>query len=110
IGLLRSEVGVGSTFFFTLPLSAPEPPQPVETDEDQANIVMAIDDDPKVISLYKRYLQPHGYQIVAVNDPEKAVKMAKQIRPFAITLDVMMPQKDGWTVLHDLKNDPVTRE
>ena len=63
-----------------------------------------------MISLYERYLKPHGYQVVALTDPTQAVERAKEVKPFAITLDIMMPEKDGWQVLQDLKNDPATRE
>lgn len=110
IGLLRSEPGKGSTFFFTLPISTPEVEERAKTSNSASNTVLAIDDDLKVIDLYERYLKPHGYQIVALNDPHKAVERAKEIQPFAITLDIMMPQKDGWQVMRDLKNDAETRE
>jgi len=110
IGLLRSEVGKGSTFFFTLPVSVPnaeEEPLPI----DNANsIVLAIDDDIKVINLYERYLKPHGYTVVALTDPKQALARVKEISPLAITLDIMMPEKDGWQVLRELKNDPQTRD
>ena len=109
IGLLNSEIGKGSTFFFTLPLPIPEPePEP----EPMAHglVIMAVDDDPQVISLYERYLKPQGYFVVPVTDPMQALFRAKEIKPFAITLDIMMPGKDGWDVLKDLKNDSETRD
>ena len=110
IGLLRSELNKGSTFFFTLPVSAPEEvEEEPQTRVSLSNIVLAIDDDPKVINLYERYLKPHGYQVVALTEPKKAVERAKEVQPFAITLDIMMPEKDGWQVMRDLKNDPETR-
>lgn len=125
IGLLWSEVGVGSTFFFALKLEGEKeqatpivevtPQQIVEkhtgmlTPPPDAPIVLCVDDDRKILALYERYLKPGGYRIETCNDPLKAVEMAKQIKPFAITLDVMMPNKDGWSVLTDLKNDPETR-
>jgi CheY-like chemotaxis protein len=71
--------------------------------------VLVIDDDPKVISLYRRYLLQHNYEIVAVTDPTQAVARARETRPCAITLDIMMPGKDGWQVLNDLKQDPSTK-
>ena len=73
-------------------------------------IVLAVDDDSQVISLYERFLQPQGYQVVAVTDPAQAVERARQLSPYAITLDVMMPGRDGWTVLADLKNNSDTRD
>jgi len=109
IGLLNSEIGRGSTFFFTLPLPIPEPaPEPEPS--SHGLVIMAVDDDLQVISLYERYLKPQGYFIVPVTDPTQAVLRAKEIKPFAITLDIMMPVKDGWDVLKDLKNCPETRD
>jgi signal transduction histidine kinase/CheY-like chemotaxis protein len=110
IGLLRSEVDTGSTFFFTLPVSSLEPEILPQVGGATSNIVLAIDDDQKVISLYERYLEPHGYQIIPLTDPNFAVPRAKETKPFAITLDIMMPGKDGWQVLRELKNDPETRD
>ncbi len=103
-----SEVGRGSTFSFTLPLYH-------QGDEDETGgaggkkVILAIDDDPQVIGLYERYLQPENYQVVSLTDPARAVERVKQIKPYAITLDIMMPGVDGWQVLDLLKNDPETR-
>lgn len=106
IGLLRSEIGVGSTFFFTLPL-----PQPEQTEEETngTNVILSIDDDPQVISLYQRYLRPQGYQVIPVTNPREAVARAIELKPYAITLDIMMPDIDGWSVMQALKTDPQTR-
>jgi signal transduction histidine kinase/CheY-like chemotaxis protein len=112
IGLLRSEVGVGSTFFFTLPLPQPTPALVDDNLDESMNasdVVLAIDDDPQVISLYERFLETQGYKVIALTEPRRAVQRAKEIRPFAITLDIMMPEKDGWHVISDLKSDPETR-
>ncbi len=109
IGLLSSEIGKGSTFFFTLRLPENEV-KPMEIVPGAGNIILAVDDDPQVISLYERYLRPQGYQVVAHTNPRTAVERARQIKPFAITLDIMMPEMDGWQVMKALKLDPVTRD
>ncbi len=102
-----SEVGKGSTFSFTLPLFRKEK-ESEETPRPQ-KIILAIDDDPQVISLYERYLQPQGYEVVALSEPANALERVKQLKPFAVTLDIMMPGIDGWQVLDSLKGDPETR-
>ena len=107
---VTSETGQGSTFYFTLPLPQTVDSQPKAVSEQEERIVLAIDDDAQVIGLYERFLQPQGYKVVALSDPSQALERARQLNPFAITLDIMMPGKDGWSVLSELKNDPATRD
>ncbi|MCC6499048.1 MAG: GAF domain-containing protein [Anaerolineales bacterium] len=103
---VESEPGKGSTFWFTLQ------PYHQQLDEIPADrkVVIAIDDDPKVVSLYERYLTPQGYYVIPFIDAKGAKERIIAIKPHAITLDVMMPNVDGWTLLSDLKSDPATRD
>jgi PAS domain S-box-containing protein len=103
---VHSTEGKGSTFWFTLPLFH----QPEEIIPRDKKVILAIDDDPQVISLYERYLNPQGYHVVSLTDPSKARDKILEIKPFAVTLDIMMPNTDGWTVLTSLKSDPETRQ
>jgi PAS domain S-box-containing protein len=103
---VTSEVGTGSTFWFTLPLYH----QPEDEIPEGKKVVLAIDDDPQVIGLYERYLTPQGYYVLPLTDPSKAKEQVLKVKPFAITLDIMMPNKDGWSVLTELKSDPATRD
>jgi PAS domain S-box-containing protein len=102
---VTSAEGKGSTFWFTLPLFH----QPVEEIPEDRKIILAIDDDPLVISLYERYLNSQGYYVVPLTEPSKAKERILELRPYAVTLDIMMPNTDGWTVLTSLKSDPETR-
>lgn len=102
-----SDLGRGSTFHFTLPFYRKE--KELEPNPVSNKVILAIDDDVQVIGLYERYLHPQGYQVVALTDPSKAVERIKQIKPFAVTLDIMMPGIDGWHILDTLKGDPDTR-
>mgnify|MGYP001435544111 FL=1 len=63
-----------------------------------------------MISLYERYLRPQGFQVVPHTDPLTAVEAAAHLKPFAITLDIMMPEMDGWQVIKALKSNPATSE
>ncbi|MCP4699217.1 MAG: response regulator [Gammaproteobacteria bacterium] len=70
------------------------------------DIVLIIDDDPVVRELLQSYISKLGCQVVTAGSGQQGLKLAKQLRPSAITLDVMMPGMDGWMVLSKLKNDP----
>ena len=72
--------------------------------------MLAIDDDPNVIYLLKENLADAGYRVVGARSGEEGLQKARELRPLAITLDIMMPGTDGWQVLHALKADPVTRD
>ena len=111
---VQSSPGEGSTFFFALPVQTQKIPPGIRVEttgqaQSQSNKVLIIEDDRQVIKLYERYLGEHGFQVTSLTDPAQAVMVARELRPFAITLDIMMPRKDGWQVLQDLKNDPETR-
>jgi GAF domain-containing protein/CheY-like chemotaxis protein len=115
----ESEVGQGSTFYFTLPVQGPpalregvmvkEPPVPVEMPEEEGGkLVLCVDDDQGVITLFRRYLHKQGYRVVGLTDATRVLEEARRLKPHAITLDVMMPEKDGWQVIQELKADPET--
>ncbi|MFQ5793225.1 MAG: hybrid sensor histidine kinase/response regulator, partial [Acidobacteriota bacterium] len=118
---LQSAVGIGSTFTVTLPLrydalsaaapdaAAPSPPAPAAPGE-AGRLVLAIDDDPNAIYLLHENLTEAGYQVVGATSGAEGVQRARQLRPFAIILDILMPDKDGWQVLHELKADVGTRD
>lgn len=72
-------------------------------------IILAIDDNPEAIDIICKYLG-EDYTVVGLLGGDEAVTKAKQLKPMAITLDVMMPRKDGWQVLRELKNDPDTQD
>lgn len=111
---VQSELGQGSTFYFTLPLISMESSLPVGKGIldhfGGEKVILTIDDDRAVLNLYERYLVDHGYRVIPLTDPAQAVTLARQTRPFAITLDIMMPSIDGWKVLEALKQDSVTRD
>ena len=108
---LDSIEGEGSTFYFSLPVATDVSHQhaPVVPAKDK-KIIISVDDDPKVIDLYNRYLEPHGFQVIAVTDPDSALDQIKSIQPLGITLDIMMPKQDGWQLIEKLKSDPDTKD
>ena len=71
--------------------------------------ILAVDDNPEVIELIRKNIGI-DYEVIGQLSAEGVVEMAKKIKPDAITLDIMMPQKNGWQVLQDLKKDPATED
>jgi CheY-like chemotaxis protein len=92
----------------TTPAVTPWMPPPLVIKTDK-KIILSIDDDPEVLTLLSDTLQGTGYACVGAQSGQEGLAMARQIRPHAITLDIMMPHMDGWTVLQKLKNDPELR-
>jgi signal transduction histidine kinase/DNA-binding response OmpR family regulator len=119
---LQSEFGRGSVFTVRLPrvsgparpapghaapASAPAP-QAVPAPPAVAPLVLVADDDKATRELISRGLLKEGFRVLAVASGEEAIRMARDKRPDAISLDVLMPGMDGWTVLRALKGDPLT--
>jgi len=63
-----------------------------------------------VLYLLQENLAEAGYQVIGAASGAEGLQKARQLRPFAITLDILMPHKDGWQVLHELKADVATRD
>jgi GAF domain-containing protein/CheY-like chemotaxis protein len=114
---VSSEKGRGSTFTVRLPAEAAKAPvrpteratQPPAGAVDsplRGNTILVIDDDATARELITRYLNDEGFAVVSAANGIEALKLAKEVHPTAITLDVMMPDLDGWTVLSALKGDP----
>lgn len=71
--------------------------------------VLVIDDNPDFVRLFQRYLGDRAYRVHHANTAEKALRLAREVRPDVITLDVMMPSQDGWEILQALKSHPATQ-
>lgn len=68
--------------------------------------ILIINSDPTICSLAKKYLDKEGFTVRTTSNGEKGLLLAKEIKPAIITLDIMLPDMDGWTVLKQIKNDP----
>ncbi len=73
---------------------------------EKVGLVLVIDDDPAVRDLVARSLVKEGFAVETASGGEESLRRARELRPDAVTLDVMMSDVDGWTVLSELKNDP----
>ncbi|HEX7063304.1 MAG TPA: response regulator [Woeseiaceae bacterium] len=109
---VTSRVGQGSTFTVTLPAQAEEERAPVRASRkrkagNEHCEVLVIDDDPAVRDLVSRYLVKEGFRVQTAQTGEEGLELARRMHPEAITLDLLMPGIDGWSVLTQLKADPV---
>jgi signal transduction histidine kinase/CheY-like chemotaxis protein len=110
---VESEKGKGSTFRLRIPAIATSGAKEAGVagtgSLDPAlgadNVVLAIDDDPGVHELLTRTLEKQGFQVASASSGEEGLQLARSLRPNAITLDIMMPGMDGWSVLAQLKSD-----
>ena len=124
---VRSEPGQGTTFTMRIPVEVVPRPQEGQAQDGQtppdkeqlraaeslpasAAVVLVIDDDAMVADLLQRTLVKDGYRVEYAENGEKGLQLARQLRPDAITLDVMMPGMDGWQVMTHLKSDPELRD
>ncbi len=110
---VSSTLGEGSTFLVRLPATVP-----AESDDGTvqgigsgtAGTVLVIDDDAAVRTILRRTLVRDGYRVYEAADGEDGIAQAVALRPDVITLDVLMPSMDGWSVLTALKADPTVRD
>jgi signal transduction histidine kinase/CheY-like chemotaxis protein len=115
---VESETGQGAVFTVRLPAQVvtettesaqPESSGrvPVASSETKTGLetILVIDDDPSVRDLMSRFLTKLDFHVVAASNGEEGIRLARQVHPLLITLDVVMPDCDGWTVLNRLKSD-----
>jgi PAS domain S-box-containing protein len=119
---LTSEAGKGTTFTVRLPAMTRAAPDnaisaaaqrsenlQVTVPED-APIVLVVDDDPNSRELIGRHLQRGGYAVRMAANGDEAMQLARKLQPDVVTLDVLMPQMDGWAVLSAMKEDAALAE
>ncbi len=127
---VESTEGVGSTFILEIPVGKkdnigllssqlspsdskinmvrPLPMAMSEFNKPKQNTVLVIDDDIQVCSILKEYLTQSGYEVAIAHHGKAGLELARQIKPFAITLDIIMPEMDGWEVIRELKSSSDT--
>lgn len=124
---LESKLGQGSTFSFTLPKMKKDSILPAEPIKEKTNIrietetiipkhttagikkILVVDDDEDIARVIRGHLEKEGYEVIVAHSGMDAVKKAVELQPHLITLDVLMPNMDGFTVTELLKQNPKTQ-
>ncbi|MGA9271545.1 MAG: response regulator, partial [Lutimonas sp.] len=125
---MKSDIGVGSTFFFSIPtMGDTASQQPIQldrilnslkkqikhsslTDVKKEPTILVVDDDTPIRSLLRQELGDAGYQVQEAANGKAALDMVRMSKPDLIILDVMMPEINGFDVAAVLKNDPATMD
>jgi two-component system OmpR family response regulator len=68
--------------------------------------ILVIDDESEITEIIEAFLDNAGYAVKVENSPEMAIKVAKEVKPDLILLDIMMPGIDGYTICNRIKEDP----
>jgi signal transduction histidine kinase/ActR/RegA family two-component response regulator len=105
---VSSEPGHGSTFRFTLPLVQPLEPPAFPQETLLGKRILVVDDEPDIRHLLRHYLQSAGYEVMTASTGAAAFQIARTAQPDLITLDMLLPDSSGLTVLERLKSDATT--
>ncbi|MBD3871731.1 MAG: response regulator [Acidobacteria bacterium] len=113
---ITSKLGRGTTFTIELPTQVdaqeavtttvrPEQPE-AKGVLPGVRPILVVDDDPNSRELVQRTLESEGFSVVTAATGEEGLELARELKPSLITLDVLMPSMDGWSVLQEVKADP----
>jgi CheY-like chemotaxis protein/signal transduction histidine kinase len=125
---LSSEPGLGSEFVLTIPFEAKivplveeeilptaqtfraeatflKPAKPATREDNREPLVVIVEDDKNFANILQDYARDHGYKSIMVYEGTRAVETIKEAKPDAVILDIMLPGKDGWQILKELKAD-----
>jgi CheY-like chemotaxis protein/signal transduction histidine kinase len=112
---VESEKGVGSTFIIEVPLFwhgaatiANNENANVNSKTDCRKTILVVDDDKEITKNISLKLEEEGYSTIRAYSGKEALELAEKHKPYAITLDVVMPDIDGWEVLQTLKSNHLT--
>jgi CheY-like chemotaxis protein/nitrogen-specific signal transduction histidine kinase len=125
---LSSEPGVGSEFILTIPFEAKQaaiieedilptaqtfksdatglkPAKSINRSDNREPLVVIVEDDKNFANILQDYARDHGYKSIMVYEGTQAIETIKEHKPHAVILDIMLPGKDGWQILKELKKD-----
>jgi signal transduction histidine kinase/CheY-like chemotaxis protein len=113
---VKSQIGMGSTFFAAVPVrfsgatEAAYVPD-VRCDLDGSRLpVLVVEDNREALFIYEKYLKGTEFQIVPARDLKEARRALEQFRPVAIVLDVLLQGEHSWNLLQELRRNPATKD
>lgn len=121
---IESEWGKGTSVFFQIPLIVDATSERLmqagmlldalqreitPRDEGEKPLALIVEDAPQASELLKMHIESAGYRVEIARNGAEAVDMAKRLHPSVITLDLMLPLKDGWQVMKELKRHPLCK-
>jgi len=114
--MVSSEIGTGSVFTLYVPRVCPQEHDEVEDGNaisklsDKEKVVVLIDDDVPIHDIIRRTLSKIGLTLIGATDGEKGLQIVREMKPKLLLLDVLMPGRDGWSILKECKSDPELRD
>ncbi|TMC81101.1 MAG: response regulator [Chloroflexi bacterium] len=113
---VESQLGKGTTFTVRLPAHSVAPqewparkPEKARQVEAGRPLVLVVEDNPQAAEILGRHLEVGGFRMEIARNGTDALRMARELKPVAVTLDILLPEIDGWEVLTRLKQDESTR-
>jgi PAS domain S-box-containing protein len=121
---IQSEYGRGTTIFFQIPLVIDATSEQLkhaemlidalhrenkQRDNGEKPLALVIEDSVQAGELLRMHIESAGYRVEIARDGEEAIEKSKQLHPAVITLDLMLPVKDGWQVMRELKRHPLCK-
>jgi len=101
-----SEPGEGSTFTFTLSMAESETSESLLARQPKGAPVLVVEDDEDVANLIRIHLEAEGYEVVTASRGDEALKIMQDLLPVLVTLDIRLPDTDGFVLLERMKKNP----
>jgi signal transduction histidine kinase/DNA-binding response OmpR family regulator/CHASE3 domain sensor protein len=112
---VQSVPGEGSTFILRLPVNAKKSveqpasePRRIAPSDPSLPLILVVEDNAEASEILMRHLEAGGFRMAIARTGNEALAMARELKPVAITLDILLPEIDGWEVLKRLKIDELT--
>jgi signal transduction histidine kinase/DNA-binding response OmpR family regulator len=113
---VKSELGVGSTFFVAVPIQYRGQTEAVYVPDVKRELdasklpVLVVEDNREALFIYEKYLKGSDFQVIPAQDLREARKALQAFKPVAIVLDILLQGEHSWQFLQELKQDPATED